>query len=191
MLALQSVKNLLLEDRSIYLNIYLLAFYVLWLPLLSISIISCSSSSDDDPEDILMPDTVDELTEADVVVAGSPWIFDRYELLEVRDRGTSVLTDDDLVMEMESLYADVEIVFRESGTGTETGFDNAPSTFNWILAANGKVMFVDQLGNPLQGPGIFKVEEENISFEFESTVFDEEVNGDIIIYGKVYLKGTE
>ena len=132
------------------------------------------------------------LTEGDIVVQGSPWIYDFYELLEVIERGDSQLTDEDLIADIDMEFSDVEIIFFASGGGSETGFDGPPSTFMWRLGSEGEIEFTDQFGNPIEPPGAFEVEDENsISFEFELMTLDQEIDFEVIHRGKAFLKPSD
>ena len=156
---------------------------------LQLSTISCSSDNEsDDPmiDEEMMESTP---TEGDIVVQGSPWIYDFYELLEVIDRGQSQLTDAELIADVDMEFSDVEIVFFASGAGSETGFDGPPSTFNWRLGSGGEIEFTDQFGNLIEPPGEFEVvNDDSISFEFELITLDQEIDFEVVHRGKAFLR---
>ena len=168
------------------------AHCVLWIFVLLLAVASCSSSDDSDE-----PMDDEEMTEStptagDIVVGGSPWIYDFYELIEVVDRGDSELTDEDLIADIDMEFSDVEIFFFASGGGSETGFDGPASTFNWRLGSNGEIEFTDQFGNPIEPPGEFEVVDDNsISFEFELMTLDQDIDFEVIHRGKAFLKPSE
>ena len=165
------------------------ALFVLWCFGLLLSTVSCSSDdkSDDSIDDEEMMDSTP--TQGDIVVEGSPWVYDYYELIEVIDRGDSQLTDADLISDIDMEFSDVEIFFFASGGGSETGFDGPPSTFNWRLGSNGEIEFTDQFGNLIEPPGEFEVVDDNsISFEFELITPDQEIDFEVVHRGKAFLK---
>ena len=154
--------------------------------------VSCSSDdgSDDPIDDEEMMESTP--TKGDIVVEGSPWIYDFYELIEVVDRGDSQLTDEDLIADIDMEFSDVEIFFFASGGGSETGFDGPPSTFNWRLGSDGEIEFTDQFGNPIDPPGEFEVVDDNsISFEFELITVDQDIDFEVVHRGKAFLKPSD
>ena len=164
------------------------AFYVLWLCFPFVLSTSCSTdSSDDQMEDETMENAP---TEGDIVVGGSPWIYDTYDLIEVTDRGNSELTDQDLIDATNMLFDGAEVNFFPTGLGTETGLDMAPSSFFWELDARGMVVFTDGLGNSIEPPGEFEVLDNSISFELELTTLDSEIDFPVAHRGKAVFSPT-
>lgn len=173
-----SLKNFLLKYRQVI--------------LILMTFLGCLGSCGNDPEaEGMTPMEVDD-TKARFVVEGTPWQYDRYELLEVRERNRSLLTEEELDNLISDDFSDVVIEFRENGTGTEVGFDGIPSSFFWELNSSGNVIFLDQLGNEFSPLGLFQIDVggQEISFTFEFPFQDVDQGERIVVYGTTFLKSA-
>ena len=168
---------------------YLVSTKVIWVMLLAS--ITCVSCSDDPGMEEATSMEVDD-TNARFVIEGTPWIFDRYELLEVRERNGSSLSEEELEGLISEDFTDVVIEFNDNGTGTEVGFDPIPSAFFWELNSAGSVVFLDQVGNEFSPLGFFDTDiaAQEISFTFEFPFQDISTNTEIVVYGTTYLKSA-
>jgi hypothetical protein len=128
-----------------------------------------------------------------LVTDGSPWSFDAYELLEVRARNGSDLSDEEIALLGVEAYEKVVLVFEANGGGSETGFDPIPSSFLWKLNSAGNVVFLDQVGNEFESPlGRFGVDvrRQLISFTAEVSRADPDSGVDIVFRGTAFFKGN-
>ncbi len=165
-------------------------FYVIGITFLFIfcGISSCSNSEESEGNE---PSMIND-AEGVLVIDGSPWTFERYELREVRDRAGSDLTDAELIAAVTDTFKDVVIEFMADGRGTETGFDNIPSTFFWKLNTLGRVVFLDQAGNEITPFGSFDVDvqRQRISFTFETLTPDADLMVEVVHFGTVHFVGS-
>ena len=152
-----------------------------------ITLISCSN----DPEREEVPPMEVDDTNARFVIDGTPWTFDRYELLEIRELNGSSLTEVELTDRISEDFSDVVIEFRENGT--EVGFDPIPSSFFWELNSAGNVVFLDQVGNEFSPLGNFitDIPRDEISFTVEFPFLDSDSGIQIVVYGTTFLKSEQ
>ena len=149
---------------------------------------ACRSDSNPEAE----PRTRDD-AQAKLVVEGSPWTFDSYELLQVRERNGSPLSDEEIGLLAADIFADVIITFESDGGGSETGFDPIPSRFLWKLNSGDNVVFLDQNGNEFESPlGRMEVDviRQLLQFTSQQTTLDPESGMEIVFYGTVTFKGA-
>ncbi len=151
-----------------------------------ITLISCSDNLD---RLEALPMEIDD-TNARFVIDGTPWTFHRYELLEIRERNGSLLSEEELEAQISDDFSDVVIEFNENGTGAEVGFDPIPSSFFWELNSAGNVVFLDQVGNEFSPLGNFKTDipRDEISFTFEFPFLDSASGIQIVVYGTTFLR---
>ena len=125
-------------------------------------------------------------SQARLVVAGSPWVFESYSLAEVLERNGSALSDSEVAALGEAAYSNVVLTFEPDGGGTETGFDPIPSSFLWKLNSVGRVVFLDQNGREFESPlGRFEVNvpQERIRFTSELERMDENSGVPVVFRG--------
>ena len=144
--------------------------------------LSCSND-DDSGSNEQDPPTAEEL-----LVDNSPWTFTSYNLINIINAGPSDATESEIESGISNNFMGLTLIFNANGTGT--AFAPAPqqldSNLTWTLSANNTLQLVVADFEEEDNPVIFgniQVSETDLSVDFETSYYDEEVDFEVDVYG--------
>lgn len=92
--------------------------------------ISCNS--DDNSE----PSTINLLTE------NSPWIFDHYQMLNIVDAGSSVITQQEIENDINSSLNGLSLTFNQDGSGFTSSVGEPNENWDWEIMSNNQLKII-------------------------------------------------
>lgn len=145
--------------------------------LIVLTIFSCSSDNNDEPK----------LTMEELLIQGSPWTFDHYEMLNILDAGNSNYNKSDIETDI-NLAVNGEIIkFNSNGTGSVTLPEDGTDTWEWEIV-NGnqlKLTFASGESDIIENI-IFK--SSKMIIEGQSVSYDDQAKYEVLHNGKYFYK---
>mgnify|MGYP000921808165 CR=1 FL=1 len=146
--------------------------------LIGLTILSCSSNDDNS-----------QLSTEDLLIQGSPWTFDHYEVTSILDIGNSSYTEIEIESDTNQALEGGIITFNNDGTGSDFfPNNNGPEfTWNWEIINNNqlKTVSANGLSNTIN---ISVTSSQLITESEEGYTYDEQADYDILHSGKVFYQ---
>jgi len=146
--------------------------------LIGFTILSCSSDNDsNDPES----------TMSELLIQGSPWTFDHYEMVNIIDAGNSNFTQTDIENDVNLRENGITLTFNQNGICLVTIPNYGTDNWNWEIANSNqlKLTFEGAYTNIFEN---LNVSSNQLIFEGQSVSYDVSVQYEVMHYGKYYYK---
>ncbi len=136
--------------------------------------ISCNS--DDNSE----PSTINLLTE------NSPWIFDHYQMLNIVDAGSSVITQQEIENDINSSLNGLSLTFNQDGSGFTSSVGEPNENWDWEIMSNNQLKII-YVGGEFEIFNNLNVTSTLLKMELESVTYDSNANYEVSHYGIYYF----
>ena len=127
-----------------------------------------------------------ELSLSDLLVQGSPWTFDRYEMTTILDDMGSDITQQEIEDDIDQSSAGIIFTFNADGTGSEQG-PSSPISWTWEIV-NGEDLLITFSEGENQLFEEFGVNASEMYLAIEAVTFDEDLVVEVLHYGRLYFK---
>ena len=134
-----------------------------------------SCSSDDSPEQ--------QLTLKESLIQGSPWTYNHYELINIIDSGNSDFTQTDIENYTNESQNGNVITFNNNGTGSSFLPNEGTDSWQWEIINDNELKLTFDSGNTSIIENISATTTQMV-IEIESVSYDEDVQYEILHYGK-------
>ena len=132
--------------------------------------ISCNS--DDSSES----STINLLTE------NSPWTFDHYQMLNIVDAGSSVITQQEIEDDINSSLNGLSLTFNPDGSGFTSSVGEPNENWEWEIISNNQLKIIYD-GGEFEIFNNLNVTSTLLKMELESVTYDSDVNYEVSHYG--------
>ena len=132
--------------------------------------ISCNS--DDSSES----STINLLTE------NSPWTFDHYQMLNIVDAGSSVITQQEIEDDINSSLHGLSLTFNPDGSGFTSSVGEPNENWEWEIISNNQLKIIYD-GGEFEIFNNLNVTSTLLKMELESVTYDSDVNYEVSHYG--------
>ena len=145
--------------------------------LVGFLVLSCSSDDDNEPQ-VLMEE---------LLINGSPWTFDHYELISIIDSGNSNYTQTDIENYTDDSQNGNIVIFKSDGTGSSSLPNEGTDNWGWEIVNNNqlKLNFGSGESDILEN---ITVTSSQMVIEEQSVSYDESVQYEVLHYGKLIYK---
>ena len=146
--------------------------------IIGLSILSCSSDDNDS-----------QLSTEELLIQGSPWTFDHYEVTSILDIGNSSYTEIEIENDTNQALEGGIITFNNDGTGADFFPNNNGLEFIWSWEIiNGNQLKIVLTNGSSEIINIIVTSSELITESEEGYTYDEQADYDILHIGKVFYK---
>lgn len=145
--------------------------------LIGFMILSCSSddSNNDDPQS----------TTADLLIQGSPWTFDHYEMISIIDGGNSTMTQQEIETQTNQELSGSQINFSPNGTGFSSINGVIESDWEWEII-NQDQLKITFASNQFEILDNLTISSNELTVEFVGATYDLDVDYEVLHNGKYF-----